>query len=224
VTAYAARTKYDEPGRAARYARRSARRAAQERRLLERALAVLPAPATVLDAPCGAGRVAALLLDRGARVRCADLSPAMRAEAARSLAGRPGLLGIEDLDLEAPPPSAPQRHDLVVCFRFLHHLPDAASRARVLASLAARSRGHVLVSFHHPVSLHHLARAVRRLVTGRRGDRHAIAPRRLRREAETFGLSLVGCWALAPYLRDLWVALFRVREKAPEPGAAPPGT
>lgn len=213
TSAYAGRTKYDEPGRARRYARRDARRHAEEWRLVRRALHGRPQPAIVLDAPCGAGRMAAELLSRGAHVRAADLSPAMRAEANAALQGKPGLLGIEEIDLEAPvPPEAP-RHDAVLCFRFLHHLPDAAARRRVLTSLAARSSRDVLVSFHHPVSVHQVSRGLRRVLTGRKGDRHAVTKRQLKEDARACGLRWVAAYALLPYLRDLWVAVLQV-----EPG------
>ena len=205
--AYAGRSKYDAE-RAARYAARSSKRHAEEWALLARALDRIPAPSTVLDAPCGAGRVAKELLARGARVRAGDLAPAMLAHARTAVGDDPRCLGIETLDLEAPVPPGSPTHELVVCFRFLHHLPDAATRARVLASLAARSSRHVLVSFHHPASVHHLARGLRRLLTGRRGDRHAMTLRRLVSEAAPFGLRLVASDALGRYRRDLWVALF----------------
>lgn len=206
---YAARTKYDAPGRAARYARRDARRDAEERALLARVLPAATAGATALDVPCGTGRMSGFLLERGFAVRGGDLSPAMRAEAARALDGRAGFLGLEAIDLDAPPADAATRHDLVLCFRFLHHLPDAAARARALRALAARARGPIVVSFHHPASVHHLARALRRLVTGRRGDRHAITVRRLAREAGACGLVVERTAALRPFLRDLWVAVLR---------------
>jgi SAM-dependent methyltransferase len=205
---YAAREKYDAPGRAARYARRSAARHRAEWRLLERLLAGRPFPRRVLDAPCGTGRLAAEFLARGAVVRGADLSPAMRDEAERTLSGRPGWLGAVALDLEAPAPPRELAADLVVCARFLHHLPDAAARGRVLATLAALARPSLLVTFHHPVSLHQLARAARRAATGRRGDRHAIGVARLEAEAAAHGLRLVRAAGTAPYVKDLWAALF----------------
>jgi SAM-dependent methyltransferase len=208
VGTYAAREKYDSPGRAARYARRSAARHRAEWRLLLRLLEGRPFPRRVLDAPCGTGRLAAEFLARGASVRGADLSPAMRAEAERALAGRPGWLGAGALDLEAPSPPREWAADLVVCARFLHHLPDAAARGRVFATLAALARPAVLVTFHHPVSLHHVARAARRVVTGRRGDRHAITVSRLAAEAGENGLRLVRAAGIAPYVKDTWAALF----------------
>ncbi len=208
---YAGRSKYDAE-RAARYATRSEKRHAEEWALLARVLARVPAPATVLDAPCGTGRIARELLARGAHVRAADLAPAMLERTRAAIGDDPRCLGVEALDLEAPAPPEAPTHELVVCFRFLHHLPDAATRGRVLASLAARSSRHVLVSFHHPVSVHQLARGLRRLLTGRRGDRHAIPLRALASEAAPFGLRLVASAALGRYRRDLWVALF---ERAP---------
>lgn len=204
---YAGRTKYDAPGRAARYARRSARRDAEERALLARVLPAAAAGATALDAPCGVGRLAAFLLERGFAVRGADLSPAMREGAEAALGPHPRWLGAEPLDLEAAPTATAATYDLVLCFRFLHHLPDAAARARVLRSLAARARGPVIVSYHHPVSVHHVARALRRLLTGRRGDRHALTTSRLAREAAACGLRLERAVGVAPYRRDLWVAV-----------------
>jgi SAM-dependent methyltransferase len=203
---YAGRTKYDAPGRAERYAARSPRRHEEEWRLLERFFDGRPWPAEALDVPCGTGRLSAELLARGVRVRCGDLSPAMRQHAERTPEGREGFLGVEPIDLELPPaPDAP-RYDLVLCFRLLHHLPDAARRRRVLAHLAARCRGEVIVSFHHPVSLHQLARGVRRVLTGCRGDRHATTLTTLRRDAAAAGLRWVEARGLAPGLRDLWVA------------------
>jgi SAM-dependent methyltransferase len=217
-------TKYDAPGRADRYARRSPRRNAEEAALLLRLLSkATPRPEDVLDAPCGTGRVSALLLDEGFPVRAADLSPAMRGKAARALEGRAGFLGVHALDLRDPRPPGALVADLVVCFRFLHHVEGAAGRARVLAALSALARRHVLVSFFHPVSAHAAARALRRVATGRRGDRHAVTLSRLRAEARAAGLRLVASDALGRYRRDLWVALF-TKETAPAPRRAARGS
>lgn len=206
--AYAGRTKYDA-ARAARYAARSRRRHAEEWRVVERLLAGHPAPGTVLDAPCGTGRIAAEFLARGAEVRLADWSEDMLARARTHVGAHAAVLGIERLDLEAVAAPGVARHDLVICLRLFHHLPDDECRRRVLASLRARSSARVIVSFHHPVSVHHLARAARRVFTGRRGDRHALTLGALERLAHPLGLRLEGAAAVAPYLRDFWAAAFR---------------
>ncbi len=205
---YAGRTKYDEPGRAARYAERSARRDREEWRLISRVLQGVPGAKSVLDVPCGTGRLAERFLALGVTVRGADASPAMRAEAEKSLSGRIGWLGANDFDLETSDPPSEWASDLVVCFRFLHHLPDEASRARVFSRLTPLARPYLLVSFHHPVSIHNASRSIQRLFSGRRGDRHSITLSRLTREAEAHGFRLVRAAALSRYLRDLWVALY----------------
>lgn len=207
---YAARTKYDEPGRAERYAARSARRNAQEWALVARVLDGLAVrPKDALDVPCGTGRIAERLLERGVPTRCADLSTAMRQQTEERLGDHSDYGGAIELDLENPVEPLPDAADLVVCLRFLHHLPDAAHRRRVLATLRRLTRGHLLLSFHHPISFHNLTRGLRRLLTRRRGDRYAISPARLRAEAEAAGFEVLSMRGLAPYRRDFWVAAMR---------------
>jgi len=211
---YAARTKYDRPGRAQAYSARSPAREAEEWRLLAGLLDGLERPGRALDLPCGTGRVAERLVERGIPTLCADLSPAMRRETEARLAGREGYLGVEAVDLEGPP-RPEHASDLVVCFRFLHHLPGPEARRRVLEHLRGVTRRDLLLSFHHPVSLHNLSRALRRVLTRRSGDRHVITLGRLRREARASGLDLVGARALAAWRRELWVAHLRPAAEAP---------
>lgn len=207
--AYAGRAKYDA-ARAARYAARSAARHLEEWRVVARLMAGGPPLRTVLDAPCGVGRIALELRARGAHVRLADWSPDMLERARASLGTGDGVLGYERLDLESIPENGVATHDWVVCLRFFHHLPDDAHRLRVLASLRARSHDRVIVSFHHPISVHHLARAARRVCTGRRGDRHALTTARLARLAAQVGLAFERADAVARYRRDFWAARFRI--------------
>lgn len=210
MASYAARTKYDEPGRAERYARRSARRSAEEWALLSGLIASLPEPPRgALDVPCGTGRIAAQLLALGVPTLCADLSPAMRAETEKRLGEEKGFLGAIALDLEALPEPSPRPADLVICFRLLHHLPDRETRLRVLRSLAALTGRDLLLSFHHPISLHNLGRRVRRLFGGPPGDRYTISPKALAAEAAESGLRLIEAHGLAPYRREFWLAHLR---------------
>ncbi|MDJ0523439.1 MAG: methyltransferase domain-containing protein [Planctomycetota bacterium] len=215
---YAGRSKYDEPGRAGRYRERSERRNREEWALVEELLRQIdPAPASAIDAPCGTGRIAEQLLGRGLAVTCADLSPAMRAETERRLEGKAGYGGVHALDLETGE-GAPAPADLVVCLRFLHHLPDGETRARVWKTLRALTKGHVIVSFHHPVSAHNLSRLFRRLLTGKRGDRHTQRPSALSREAAAAGLRVVRFVPLARWRREFWVALLETDAGDPSTG------
>jgi len=207
---YAGRTKYDEPGRAARYRERSERRNREEWRLLERLLApVLQGGAVqgALDVPCGTGRIAEGLLGLGLPVMCADLSPAMRAEADARLGALANYAGAVALDLEDAEGPLPQPADLVVCLRFLHHLPDAATRARVWKTLRRLTGAYLVVSFHHPLSAHNLARGLRRLAGGGRGDRHTCWPRTLAAEARAAGFVVRAWLPLGRWRREFWFAL-----------------
>jgi len=213
---YAGRTKYDRPGKAAEYRDRSAHRDAEEWRLVRDVIDALPRPpATAWDLPCGTGRIAERLIELGIRTWCGDLSPAMRSQTDARLAGRELFAGVTAFDLEDPGSGSSQTADLVVCLRFLHHLPDRDHRVRVLATLRGLCDGHVLLSFHHPVSFHNLRRGLRRLLTGTRGDRHTLFPGALREEAAEAGLELLHVRALAAYRREFWLALLRPNDVGP---------
>ena len=211
---YAGRHKYDEPGKAAEYAGRSRKRDVEEWALLTRVLDTLPAtPSNCLDVPCGTGRIAEQMIARGIPTSCADLSPAMREQTNSRLEGKPGFLGAHALDLEAPCDDAPSPHDLVVCFRLLHHLPDTATRARVWRTLRGLTAKHLIVSFHHPVSAHNLSRVFRRLITRRRGDRHTLRLGKVRNEAHAADLEVEAFFPLGAWRRELWLALLRPRAR-----------
>ena len=213
---YAGRHKYDLPGRAERYRDRSSRRNAEEWALLEGVLDRLPAPTHVLDVPCGTGRIAEALRLRGLDTACGDLSPAMREAtdsrmaALRAAGDQAPLgrhLGTHAIDLEAPP-GALEPADLVVCFRFFHHLPDEAARLRALEGLRKLTGGHLVLSFFHPVSAHNLSRQVKARLRGRPSDRHTIGRRALTALARKAGFEAQGFQGLAPWRRDLWLGWF----------------
>jgi tRNA (cmo5U34)-methyltransferase len=96
---------------------------------------------TILDLGTGTGETARRVLDAHpeATLLGLDLSPAMLAEAARALAGRPVELRVGRL--EDPLPAGP--FDLAVSALAVHHLPGAAKGdlfARVAAALRPGGR------------------------------------------------------------------------------------
>jgi SAM-dependent methyltransferase len=103
----------------------------------------------VLDAGCGSGIHAGLLLDRGARVTGMDESAAMIGYARRRLAGRGADLRVADL--RAPLPFADGSFDGVTSSLVLHYLRDwdatLAEFRRVLAP-----EGWLAFSTHHPAA------------------------------------------------------------------------
>lgn len=200
--------RYDAPGKSAVYAERNPARGARELALLQR---VWPGRRgeTVLDLPCGAGRLLPLLRDDlGHRVVHADGSLAMLREArTRAAQPVPAALG-EALAM----PFADGAVDGVVMFRFLHHLPrDAAGLA--FAEACRTARRFVVVSFFHPCSAHHARRTVRTWL-GAPPTRFATTLGRLRAMAAKCGFALTAAAAERAFVRDLWVAAFE-RTRAP---------
>ena len=120
--------------------------------LLERHLA--PGPALVLDAPCGAGRLAPALAARGRYVGL-DVSLPMLAEARAASPTGAGFLAGDATRL----PFRDSSFDAVVCCRLLHHLDDPRLLEQVLGELVRVSRGLVVASFWDADSLPALRRA-----------------------------------------------------------------
>jgi SAM-dependent methyltransferase len=194
--------RYDAPGKSAAYAERGAVRHARELRLLRRVWPGTPG-ASVLDLPCGAGRLLPLLAGEfGARVRQADGSLAMLRTAAARGGGAPQALA----DALAMP-FADGSVDGVVSFRFLHHLERTASD-RVVAECCRVARSFVVVSFFHPCSAHALRRALARWC-GRPTQRHARTLKAIDASFAAHGFARVGHAADLPFARDLWVAAYR---------------
>jgi SAM-dependent methyltransferase len=134
---------------AQRYARaRFATRRARERdpRLVAALLArAVPSPETVLDAPCGAGRLFDVLESHGASVIGVDVSPGMLEQTPRGARVARG-------DVFALP-FANASFDAVVCCRLAHHVHGGDDLARLVAELARVARRWVLLSFWDSASL-----------------------------------------------------------------------
>jgi SAM-dependent methyltransferase len=191
----ALRARYASPAGARAYARKydaswlrrwSSRR---ETALVARLVRSLSSgPATVLDVPCAAGRLVRPLLGLASRVVAIDASPAM-VEVAREAHADEVASGrvTASVGTAESLPFEDGAFDVVVCWRLLHHLVDAAERARILAEVARVSRAGVVLSFADAGTL----RA--RLQSARRRNRRCVklSPRALADEASAAGLRVV---------------------------------
>jgi SAM-dependent methyltransferase len=193
--------RYEAPGKSAAYAARSPRRTQRELELLARVWPGRPGD-TVLDAPCGTGRLLPFLRERGARVVCADGAAAMLA-AARAHDPALPVVRADALWL----PFADRAVDGVVMFRFQHHLPPELARRAVAEACRVAKRFDAL-SFFHPCSAHHLQRRLRGLWSGSAPARFAVGRARLSRWAAANGFRPHAHAAELPFVKDLWVASF----------------
>ncbi|MGE3173015.1 MAG: class I SAM-dependent methyltransferase [Planctomycetota bacterium] len=196
--------RYEAAGKAADYRDRNPDRTRGELALLARVWPGRPGE-SVLDAPCGTGRLLPFLRQREHRVVQADRALAMLQQARELGGGTPGALA-HALAL----PFADRAVDGVVMFRFLHHLDRQAAKAAVAEACRVAGR-FVVLSFFHPCSVHHVQRRTADLLARRAPRRHAVTWARLRRWFAAHGFVPVRRAAQLPFVRDLWVAGFERR-------------
>src|SRR5581483_10340996 len=113
----------------------------------------LPNP-TVLDAPCGTGRITTWLLDAGLDVLGGDISEPMLAIARTKLAPYGDRVALRQLDLEAVDlPDA--SYDLVTCIRLFNHC-GRDDRERILKELGRVARRFVILNISYLTPLFRL--------------------------------------------------------------------
>ena len=192
------------------YSRRSRNRNQAEARLLSGLLEGVgltgpAAPGLALDIPSGEGRMARRLDARGYETVESDLSFEMlRLGMLRGEKPGSAVVG----DVEGLLPFRDASFDLVLCWRFFHHLPSKSQRIVVLKELARVSRMWIIVSFFHVVSAHNLKRSLSAALSGRKGCRFATRMRDMEIAGKEAGLRVKLKAAQAPFLKDLWAVVF----------------
>lgn len=180
------------------------RRDRRKARALERALRSLErrsgkAARSLLDVPCGTGRFAGLLLDRGLDYTGADLSLEMlsmaraKAPAARLLSADAARLPFDDASF-----------DVVICVRFLHLVRDPALRTGFLRELRRVARLGVVAGYHHSRTLRVASRRLRHKVGLRERPPANPSPARIRADFAAAGFGELD-WItvhFAPLLSD----------------------
>jgi len=124
-----------------------------EQRCVLRALKDVAAGESILDLPCGTGRMTPVLLRRELQVTCADSSPAMVRQARENW---------QSIRSQSPASAdrvtfevrdvmetgfADGQFDAVICHRLFHHFNESATRVRALTELGRICSGPVIVSF-----------------------------------------------------------------------------
>ena len=152
---------------------------------------------TVLDLPCGTGRISEFLLRRGYDLECADISKEMIDVAQSRLAGIGGndvkytVMDIYNIDR----PDA--TYDCVSCIRLFQHL-DSDERARALKELGRVSKRYLVVNVMYTSLYYGLVRKLR-LALGRYAPRFTCSQQQLQTELEFAGLRVVKSIFSQPY-------------------------
>lgn len=174
-----------------KYERSWVRRLSNRRELgiVDRALARAGARGTLLDCPCGAGRLTPTLLRHADRVICADISQAMVDEARDALG--PLAEGDAVSFLTAPASEIPLEDgavDTAVCHRLIHHMAAPEERAAVFREMARVAARRLVISFSDDSTWK--AKSQKRRGVDRR--RSALMPEQLFAEAAVHGLTPLG--------------------------------
>lgn len=191
---------YDQRWSGAAGQRRDRRKA----RALTRALAALESSCgapmrSVVDAPCGTGRFAAFLRERGLAYTGVDLSPAMlavareKAPGARYLAADAARLPFDDAQF-----------DLALCIRFLHLVREPELRLSFLRELRRVARLGVIVGYHHSRTVRVAGRRLRHRIGLRERPPANPSPPAIRAELRAAGFAQAD-WItvhFAPLLSD----------------------
>ena len=167
---YTARVKYTD-AMAEHYLKKSEGRRGRENAVLLDILRRFGVGEALLDAPCGVGRVAALLAGQSVHYCGADFSMSMLDRAKDRLLPLDLKHDLLRCDLERAP-FADRAFDTTLSLRFLHHLP-ADTRCAVLKELARITDRVLVVTFFHPLALHYVERRMLsflKRVTGGRGS------------------------------------------------------
>lgn len=171
-----------------------------ERWALRRALARLSGVSSLLDAPCGTGRLMDLFLRRVPRVIGADISAQMIAVARRRTATGDGRVVFARMDFL----HAPLRNgavDAVCCVRFLPHV-EPAERVAILRELTRVSRRWVVLTLSISTPWHRVRRAIKAWLGHWKPVRHPATSQAIAAELAAAGLREVRRFHTFPVLSE----------------------
>jgi 2-polyprenyl-3-methyl-5-hydroxy-6-metoxy-1,4-benzoquinol methylase len=159
-----------------------------EKRSILKAFSDLPKGATIVDAPCGTGRLAEALLEAGYDVLGIDISPEMLDVAARKLERfgdrfKTRVADVRELSGEG------LRFDAALCARVLMHFP-LHEQIVFLRSVAALSSGIVVFNQSANSPYQRLRRSVKRLLKNQVPANYPITNTELQELISGSGLKL----------------------------------
>ncbi len=117
----------------------------------------------VLDVPCGTGRLAPLILQRGFKWLGADISFEMMDVARGKTGGPKNVVGNVRLDSERMPFKS-ESIDCVASIRFIYHVPTREGRVSILREMRRISKVGVIIDYNYPNPIRVLYRKIGRLI------------------------------------------------------------
>jgi len=204
------KTKYD-PSKAVAY--RPGKHEA-ELGLINRVFREIPS-GSVLDVPCGNGRLSVHLAKTGKyALSAADYSESMLVLASSAIKAQGIPFPVEKEDIESM--SYPDRRsDTVLCFRLFHHYPDKTTRQKTVAELCRVANEYVVISYFSPFSVTSWKRRFRVLTGGKKPKKYSTPLSEVNGYFANHGFELVRDFAQLSFLHTLHVALYRRKQEIP---------
>ncbi len=183
---------------------------------IQKSLRLVKAGGSVLDLPCGTGRLTPILCSAGFRVTAADASPHML-----SLAERRWQDQLEGTNPSSPPVEFHVQEvmqtsyddgqfDGVICNRLFHHFNEPETRFAAFCELRRICRGTLIVSFFNSFAADALKFRLKHFWRGTTpADRIPIPLRSIQEEADRAGLEVVSRLAVMWGLSPLWYLVLR---------------
>lgn len=195
---------------------RNRRPALRDPAIVERILeshAARPGLRPILDAPCGTGRLRAVIERRGMRYIGLDVSVPMLQEARR---GDDGDLVVAVVDRM---PFRDDAFEIVLCCRLLHHLEENEETELVVKELVRVAHRLIVVSFWDSASLPALKSRVALKKSEASRGRRMLSKRALKRMFEEAGAEVVGFEHSLRFVSQQAFAVAVKRARVEEPAA-----
>ncbi|MBS1112500.1 MAG: hypothetical protein H6Q92_262 [Nitrospirae bacterium] len=179
------------------YKERKQKRTQKEIAILSKLLAGHAPAETVLDMPCGGGRLSPVISEFAHSIIEMDLALGQL------------LYGRETCRISAPQiwirasgfqiPLKDNSVDGSLCIRLSHHLYSLDEKEKLISELLRVSRHFVIFSFVDSASLKYTLRRWRHMLTGAPLKTNSITVRELRKISKKYGGDIVTCPAIGPF-------------------------
>ncbi len=181
-----------------------------EMRMVEEAFGMLPkdAVATVLDAPCGVGRLSLWLGQQGYQVTAVDLGEAA-VNYTKELLSKSNINADVSSQNIFELPYTDNQFDAAVCFRLLHHFDKPADQQALIRELCRVAGSYVVISYFSPYSFTTLRRKLRRALSGKPIKQNPNTLQQVRQMFDACHYSLLGTVKRSGFLHSLQVAVFK---------------
>jgi 2-polyprenyl-3-methyl-5-hydroxy-6-metoxy-1,4-benzoquinol methylase len=158
-----------------------------EKKAVRSAFDDVPRGTTVLDVPCGTGRLAEPLLARGLSVHGVDISPAMLDVAKRKLARFGSSFATQAIDVRELSSVQPKSFDVALCARVLMHFP-LEGQIEFLRAVVQLARGRVVFTQSYSSPYQRMRRKVKRALGNQPPSAYPINEKELKQLLEGAGL------------------------------------